>query len=150
MCHFFMFFTNHNFLLPSLQELNIWAYPTVPNQYKDEIVCCIRENPEPVVFKVCCDAFRPELDLDRKQLIFDKVLLHRLENSLFLVSMNIKSKSIWFCSIIDLIFYTLQLNLFITWFFFGYNTDECWSPNDHFGLIFLLNYTFTLVITQIG
>ncbi|XP_053402100.1 hydrocephalus-inducing protein homolog isoform X11 [Mercenaria mercenaria] len=58
-------------------DLNIWAYPMVPNHYEDSIVCCIRENPEPVVFKVCCDAFRPELDLDRKQLHFDRVLLHR-------------------------------------------------------------------------
>jgi len=49
----------------------------VPNHYEDAIVCCVRENPEPVVFKVCCDAFRPELDLDRKQLHFDRVLLHR-------------------------------------------------------------------------
>jgi len=60
------------------QDLSIWAYPMVPNHYEDAIVCCIRENPEPVVFKVCCDAFRPELDLDRKQLHFDRVLLHRL------------------------------------------------------------------------
>ncbi|XP_052816168.1 hydrocephalus-inducing protein homolog isoform X2 [Mya arenaria] len=58
-------------------DLNIWAYPMVPNHYEDSIVCCVRENPEPVVFKVCCDAFRPELDLDRKQLHFDRVLLHR-------------------------------------------------------------------------
>lgn len=61
------------------QDLNIWAYPMVPNHYEDAIVCCVRENPEPVVFKVCCDAFRPELDLDRKQLHFDRVLLHRYD-----------------------------------------------------------------------
>ena len=29
------------------------------------------------MFKVCCDGFRPELELDKKQLHFDKVLLHR-------------------------------------------------------------------------
>ena len=25
---------------------------------------------------------------------------------------------------------------------FGYNTDQCWTPNDHLGLIFLFDYTF--------
>ncbi|XP_059164883.1 hydrocephalus-inducing protein homolog isoform X3 [Physella acuta] len=48
-----------------------------PGHYEDAIVCCIKENPEPVVFKVCCDGYRPELELDKKMLHFDKVLLHR-------------------------------------------------------------------------
>ncbi|ESO91099.1 hypothetical protein LOTGIDRAFT_122343, partial [Lottia gigantea] len=57
--------------------LTIWAYPKVPGRYDDSIVCCVRENPEPIIFKVSCDGFRPELELDKKQLHFDKVLLHR-------------------------------------------------------------------------
>ncbi|XP_059164892.1 hydrocephalus-inducing protein homolog isoform X11 [Physella acuta] len=57
--------------------LTIWAYPKGPGHYEDAIVCCIKENPEPVVFKVCCDGYRPELELDKKMLHFDKVLLHR-------------------------------------------------------------------------
>ncbi|KAK6174452.1 hypothetical protein SNE40_017727 [Patella caerulea] len=57
--------------------LTVWAYPKVPGRYDDAIVCCVRENPEPIVFKVSCDGFRPELELDKRQLHFDKVLLHR-------------------------------------------------------------------------
>lgn len=49
----------------------------VPGHYEDVVVCCMRENPEPVLFKICCDGFRPELELDKKVLQFDKVLLHR-------------------------------------------------------------------------
>ncbi|KAK3085440.1 hypothetical protein FSP39_003318 [Pinctada imbricata] len=59
------------------QPLTIWAYPRSQGHYDDSIVCCIRENPEPVVFKVCCDAFLPALELDKKQFHFDSVLLHR-------------------------------------------------------------------------
>ncbi|XP_064641495.1 hydrocephalus-inducing protein-like isoform X2 [Lineus longissimus] len=59
------------------QELNVWAYPKVPGQYDDAIVCCVRENPEPIIFKITCSGVRPELELDKKQLHFDKVLLHR-------------------------------------------------------------------------
>lgn len=59
------------------QPLTIWAYPRHEGHYEDKIVCCIRENPEPVVFKVCCDAFLPALELDKKVFHFDSVLLHR-------------------------------------------------------------------------
>uniref|UniRef100_A0A8D0GGN3 HYDIN protein n=1 Tax=Sphenodon punctatus TaxID=8508 RepID=A0A8D0GGN3_SPHPU len=59
------------------QELTIWAYPTATGIFEESIVCCIKENPEPVVFRICCQGVRPELELDRKQLHFDKLLLHR-------------------------------------------------------------------------
>ncbi|XP_070194710.1 hydrocephalus-inducing protein homolog isoform X4 [Littorina saxatilis] len=58
-------------------QLTVWAYPKGPGRYEDAVVCCIRENPEPVIFKVACDGFRPELELDKKQLHFDKILIHR-------------------------------------------------------------------------
>uniref|UniRef100_A0A7M4E0K5 HYDIN axonemal central pair apparatus protein n=1 Tax=Crocodylus porosus TaxID=8502 RepID=A0A7M4E0K5_CROPO len=63
------------------QELSIWAYPTSAGIFEDSIVCCIKENPEPVVFSICCQGVRPELELDRKQLHFEKLLLHRLGSS---------------------------------------------------------------------
>lgn len=47
--------------------------------YEDTLVCCIKENPEPVLFKVSVDGVRPELELDRKIVPFDRVLLHRKE-----------------------------------------------------------------------
>ncbi|XP_059569698.1 hydrocephalus-inducing protein homolog [Alligator mississippiensis] len=67
------------------QELSIWAYPTSAGIFEDSIVCCIKENPEPVVFSICCQGVRPELELDRKQLHFEKLLLHRKDSkALFL------------------------------------------------------------------
>ncbi|XP_072278793.1 hydrocephalus-inducing protein-like [Pyxicephalus adspersus] len=59
------------------QELYIWAFPTAPGLFDDNIVCCIKDNPEPVLFHVCCRGVRPELELDRKQVHFEKILLHR-------------------------------------------------------------------------
>lgn len=55
----------------------MWAYPKVPGTYEDALVCCVKENPEPITFKLLCFGVRPELDLDKKALHFDKVLLHR-------------------------------------------------------------------------
>ncbi|XP_077145064.1 hydrocephalus-inducing protein homolog isoform X4 [Ranitomeya variabilis] len=73
------------------QTLSLWAYPTAPGVFDDNIVGCIKDNPEPVIFHVCCRGVRPELELDRKQVHFEKMLLHRkdtktvfLRNSTFL------------------------------------------------------------------
>ncbi|XP_078257666.1 hydrocephalus-inducing protein homolog [Rhinoraja longicauda] len=59
------------------EEVTIWAYPTSSGKFDDCLVCCIRDNPEPVLFKVSCYGVRAELELDRKQLHFDKMILHR-------------------------------------------------------------------------
>ncbi|KAI4885088.1 hypothetical protein NFI96_023140 [Prochilodus magdalenae] len=59
------------------KELRVWAYPTTPGLIEDSVVCCVKENPEPAVFRFVCRGVRPELELERKQLHFDKVLLHR-------------------------------------------------------------------------
>ena len=59
------------------QTLRIWAYPKSPGIVKDTLVCCVKENPEPLIFKVQCTGVRPEIELDKKEFKFDKVLLHR-------------------------------------------------------------------------
>ncbi|XP_065674972.1 hydrocephalus-inducing protein homolog isoform X4 [Hydra vulgaris] len=61
------------------QKLKIWSYPKTPGFYEDTLVCCVKDNPEPVLFKVSVHGVRPELELDRKIIQFDRVLLHRKE-----------------------------------------------------------------------
>ncbi|XP_041964608.1 hydrocephalus-inducing protein homolog isoform X2 [Alosa sapidissima] len=61
------------------KELVIWAYPITPGQINDNLVCCVKDNPDPAVFRLSCHGVRPELDLERKHLHFDKILLHRKE-----------------------------------------------------------------------
>ena len=60
-----------------LQKLNMWAYPKAKGLYEDSLVCCVKENPEPILFKIQCSGERPELELDKKILHFEKVLIHR-------------------------------------------------------------------------
>lgn len=43
------------------------------------IVGCIKENPEPIVFKISCHGVRPELELDKRIIQFDRVLLYRYD-----------------------------------------------------------------------
>ncbi|XP_062403912.1 hydrocephalus-inducing protein homolog [Sardina pilchardus] len=61
------------------KELVIWAYPITPGQIDDSLVCCVKDNPDAAVFRLSCHGVRPELDLERKHLHFDKILLHRKE-----------------------------------------------------------------------
>ncbi|XP_049339422.1 hydrocephalus-inducing protein homolog isoform X2 [Astyanax mexicanus] len=61
------------------KELTVLAYPTSPGLIEDSVVCCIKENPEPVIFRFVCRGVRPELEVERRQLHFDKTLLHRRE-----------------------------------------------------------------------
>ncbi|XP_016051807.1 PREDICTED: hydrocephalus-inducing protein homolog [Miniopterus natalensis] len=62
------------------QILNVWAYPTAVGVFEDSIVCCIKENPEPAIFKISCEGVRPELEVEPRQLHFDRLLLHRKES----------------------------------------------------------------------
>jgi len=62
---------------PPPQDLTMWAYPKSPHHFKDALVCCVRHNPDPVVFRVSCNGVEPELKVDKKVLEFKKVLLHR-------------------------------------------------------------------------
>uniref|UniRef100_A0A8C3CDK8 HYDIN protein n=1 Tax=Cairina moschata TaxID=8855 RepID=A0A8C3CDK8_CAIMO len=62
------------------QELSLWAYPTSAGLIEDNLVCCVKENPEPVVFPLCCQGVRVELGVSPKQVHFDKLLLHRRDS----------------------------------------------------------------------
>ncbi|XP_021488188.2 hydrocephalus-inducing protein homolog [Meriones unguiculatus] len=61
------------------QIVNIWAYPTAVGVCEDSLVCCIKENPEPAIFRLHCQGIRPEIELEPRQLHFDRLLLHRRE-----------------------------------------------------------------------
>ena len=43
-----------NLILPpnSKKDLRIWAYPKQPGNFQDSLVCCIKDNPEPVTFDI--------------------------------------------------------------------------------------------------
>ncbi|KAM5296381.1 hydrocephalus-inducing protein homolog isoform 1-T2 [Glossophaga mutica] len=67
------------------QELTVWAYPTAVGVFEDSIVCCIKDNPEPAIFKLSCQGVRPELEVEPRQLHFDRLLLHRKESKVVLL-----------------------------------------------------------------
>ncbi|KAI9343132.1 hypothetical protein BDR26DRAFT_917651 [Obelidium mucronatum] len=61
------------------QTLSIWAYPRSANYFEDTLILCVKDNPEPYTFKISCIGVKPELEVDKRQLTFDKLLLGRTE-----------------------------------------------------------------------
>lgn len=64
-------------------ELTLWAYPKIPGTFTDAVVCSVKDNPEPIVYDIVCYGVKPELDLDKRQLSFDRLLLHRRDRKSF-------------------------------------------------------------------
>ncbi|XP_008833211.1 hydrocephalus-inducing protein homolog [Nannospalax galili] len=67
------------------QILNVWAYPTAIGIFEDSVICCIKENPEPAIFKLNCQGIRPEIELEPRQIHFDRLLLHRKESKMVIL-----------------------------------------------------------------
>ena len=62
------------------KSLKIYAIPKESKLYADTLICCIKENPEPITFKISCIGQKPELALDKKEFNFKQVLLHRKDS----------------------------------------------------------------------
>ncbi|XP_073706753.1 hydrocephalus-inducing protein homolog [Garra rufa] len=75
--------------------LMVWAYPNTPKCIEDSLVCCIKGNPEPVVFRLSCIGVRPELELDRKLLQFDKTPPYRKETQSLCLCNNTLMPAAW-------------------------------------------------------
>ncbi|CAH8527295.1 unnamed protein product [Schistosoma turkestanicum] len=60
-------------------SVRICAWPKFNKRYDDALVCSVKDNPEPILFKLACDGVLPELELDKKVFNFEKVLLQRKE-----------------------------------------------------------------------
>ncbi|XP_064015890.1 LOW QUALITY PROTEIN: hydrocephalus-inducing protein homolog [Pogoniulus pusillus] len=67
------------------QELSLWAYPTAAGLLEDKLICCIKDNPEPVLFQLCCQGVQLQLGVSPKQLHFGRVLLHREQSRTLLL-----------------------------------------------------------------
>lgn len=59
--------------------LTIFSYPKVTNHFEDTMIVCVKDNPEPYFFKVACTGVKPDVELDKKLINFEKTLLGRIE-----------------------------------------------------------------------
>ncbi|MCQ2815786.1 MAG: hypothetical protein MJ252_00825, partial [archaeon] len=62
------------------QELNIYAFPGKPTEYKDELLCLIENNPVPTRIALICKGAEPNVILEENLLDFDKLVINQLRN----------------------------------------------------------------------
>ncbi|KAJ3159463.1 hypothetical protein HDU86_001781 [Geranomyces michiganensis] len=62
------------------EMLSVWAYPKAATHVEDMIIFCIKDNPEPVTYKLSCTGVRPEVELDKRAISFEKLLLGKSES----------------------------------------------------------------------
>ena len=53
----------------------MWAFPEKNQHYKDEIVCLIKDNPNPAIFQVACLGSKPQVEVDDEVVEFERLLL---------------------------------------------------------------------------
>ncbi|CAF1632179.1 unnamed protein product, partial [Didymodactylos carnosus] len=63
-----------------LRTLKIMANPPREGHFEESLVCCIKENPEPIIYKLCCDGCTPDLIVEPNVFDFGQVLLYRKES----------------------------------------------------------------------
>ena len=54
--------------------LNLWAFPKLAGAIEDMLIICTAGNPEPLSFAVSCVGTKVELEVDKKQITFDRVI----------------------------------------------------------------------------
>ncbi|XP_039245118.1 hydrocephalus-inducing protein-like isoform X2 [Pipra filicauda] len=83
------------------KKLSIWAYPTSAGLLEDSLVCCIRDNPEPVVFQLCCQGVHVKLGVSPQELHFNKLLLHRTHTQTLVLKNDSPLPMAWHLSGLD-------------------------------------------------
>jgi hypothetical protein len=57
------------------KELTVFAYPEQARLYKDEIVCLLKDNPNPTIFSIQALGAEPGVEVDQEVVAFDRLLL---------------------------------------------------------------------------
>ena len=93
------------------RDLIVWAFPLEPEEFQASLVCCIKDNPEAVVFPISCEGSLPDIELSgpwkeeeaaeeseetiEPVLNFDRLLLNRQEEKYFTIKNTCKIPVTW-------------------------------------------------------
>ena len=65
------------------KSLQIYCFPTRPVDYKDELLCLIKNNPVPIQIGLYCKGCEPKIDLDIENLEFEKLIVNQSSTKSF-------------------------------------------------------------------
>ncbi|KAJ1499935.1 hypothetical protein HMI54_011248, partial [Coelomomyces lativittatus] len=58
---------------------NLSCWPKTQGRIEETIVICVKDNPEPIQFKVSGIGYKPELEMDKRNINFDKLLVGKAD-----------------------------------------------------------------------
>lgn len=59
------------------KNLTVYGFPDQAKPYKDDIICLLKDNPNPVIFSVQCLGAKPVVEVDQDIVEFDRLLLEK-------------------------------------------------------------------------
>ena len=59
------------------KHLTVYSFPHEAKPFKDEVVCLLKDNPNPVIFNVQCLGAKPVVEVDQDVVEFDRLLLDK-------------------------------------------------------------------------
>jgi hydrocephalus-inducing protein len=59
------------------KHLTVYAFPDAAKLFKDEVICLIKDNPNPVIFSMQCLGAKPMVEVDQDVVEFDRLLLEK-------------------------------------------------------------------------
>ena len=59
------------------KHLTVYAFPDAAKLFKDEVICLIKDNPNPVLFSMQCLGAKPVVEVDQDVVEFDRLLLEK-------------------------------------------------------------------------
>jgi hydrocephalus-inducing protein len=59
------------------KPLTVYSFPDQAKPFKDEVICLLKDNPNPVIFNVQCLGAKPVVEVDQDVVEFDRLLLEK-------------------------------------------------------------------------
>ena len=59
------------------KNLVVYAFPDKAQIFKDEVICLVKDNPNPFIFPVQCQGSKPIVEVDSDVVEFDRLLLDK-------------------------------------------------------------------------
>ena len=69
-------------------EVTVWAIPKEVQLYREELICVVKDNPNPDIFAMCCTGQTPVVKISTTKLEFTRLLLSQ-ENEQILTLENV-------------------------------------------------------------
>lgn len=76
-------------------NVKVWAFPEKAIEYKDALICIIKDNPRPATFNLSCFGAQPEVKVDSELITFEKLLINQTATKELKITNTSRIKVAW-------------------------------------------------------